>query len=172
MITYEDKVALNENPDIADINKVTAGNMNEIKRVVNEQRTNIGDLSNLTTPIKDNLVVAINSMVESGSNANGDYIKYSDGTMICTKKVSFTGLQFTIAWGNVFETSPIDLGDYAQEFIDIPVMFISCATSTAAPEGLVNTKTSYGRVVFYRPIKTVATTYDYTFHLMAIGKWK
>lgn len=34
-IMFEDKVALNENPSIADINKVTAGNMNEIKTVVN-----------------------------------------------------------------------------------------------------------------------------------------
>lgn len=34
-ITYEDKVAVNVNPDIPDINKVTADDMNEIKRVVN-----------------------------------------------------------------------------------------------------------------------------------------
>ena len=45
MITYEDKVALNENADIANINKVTAGDMNEIKRVVNS-------LANLFFPIK------------------------------------------------------------------------------------------------------------------------
>lgn len=45
MITYEDKVALNENADIPDINKVTAGNMNEIKQVVNS-------LANLFFPIK------------------------------------------------------------------------------------------------------------------------
>ena len=34
-ITYLDKVALNENTDIPDINKVTAGDMTEIKNVVN-----------------------------------------------------------------------------------------------------------------------------------------
>lgn len=45
MITYEDKVALNENTDIADINKVTAGDMNQIKQVVNS-------LANLFFPIK------------------------------------------------------------------------------------------------------------------------
>lgn len=44
MITYEDKVALYENADIADINKVTAGDMNEIKQVVNS-------LANLFFPI-------------------------------------------------------------------------------------------------------------------------
>lgn len=34
-ITYDDKVALNENPLIPDINKVKADDMNEIKNVVN-----------------------------------------------------------------------------------------------------------------------------------------
>lgn len=35
-ITYEDKVALNINPDIPDTNKCNASDMNEIKKVVNE----------------------------------------------------------------------------------------------------------------------------------------
>lgn len=147
-------------------------NLNKIEQGIYEAHENEGDLSNLTTPNKNNLVGAINSIVESGSNANGDYIKYSDGTMICTKKVSFVGLQFTIAWGNAYETPPIDLGDYAQEFVEIPLMFISCAYSTAAAEGLANTKTGYGRVVFYRPIRTDAADYSYNIYLMAIGKWR
>lgn len=171
-ITYENKVALNVNSDIADINKVNASDLNEIKNVVNENDDNMGLLSNLTTPNKNNLVGAINSVVESGSNTNGEYIKYSDGTMICTKKVRFVGLQFTTVWGNAYESPPVELGDYAQEFVDIPLMFISCATSTAAPEGLGNTNTGYGRIILYRPIRTDATDYTYTLNLMAIGKWK
>lgn len=35
-ITYEDKVAINENAEIPDINKVTDNDMNEIKTVVND----------------------------------------------------------------------------------------------------------------------------------------
>lgn len=35
-ITYTDKVAVNQNASIPDINKVNASDMNEIKRVVNE----------------------------------------------------------------------------------------------------------------------------------------
>lgn len=171
-ITYEDKVALNVNSDIADINKVNASDLNEIKNVVNTNDDNMGLLSNLTTPNKNNLVGAINSIVESGSNANGDYIKYSDGTMICTKKVSFVGLQFTTAWGNVYETPPVELGNYAQEFVDIPLMFITAATSSAVAEGVDNTKTSFGKIVFYRPIRTDYANYRYNFYLMAIGKWR
>lgn len=51
-ITYEDKVALNVNPDIADINKVNASDLNEIKNAVNTNDDNMGLLSNLTTLTK------------------------------------------------------------------------------------------------------------------------
>ena len=52
-ITYDDKVALNENPSVAEINKVTDDNMNEIKNVVNnnatETSTNTTNMNNLKT---------------------------------------------------------------------------------------------------------------------------
>ena len=35
LITYADKVALNENPQVADVNKVTADDMNQIKNAIN-----------------------------------------------------------------------------------------------------------------------------------------
>ena len=35
LITYEDKVALNENPQVAEVNKVTADDMNQIKNAIN-----------------------------------------------------------------------------------------------------------------------------------------
>ena len=47
-IQYQNKVALNTNPDIADINKVTDNDMNEIKAVVNN---NANETSNNTTSI-------------------------------------------------------------------------------------------------------------------------
>ena len=39
-ITYENKVALNVNSDIADVNKCNATDLNEIKNVVNENDDN------------------------------------------------------------------------------------------------------------------------------------
>jgi hypothetical protein len=34
---------------------------------------------------------SLGSVVERGSNANGEYVKFADGTQICTKKVTFSG---------------------------------------------------------------------------------
>lgn len=54
-ITYSNKVALNENQSVADINKVKADDMNEIKTVVNNNATetskNTTDIANITGTI-------------------------------------------------------------------------------------------------------------------------
>ena len=65
-ITYENKVKINDNPNIPDINKVTDADMNEIKDVVNE---NYAEQSRMIT------------------NGNG-YTKYADGTLICYGKTA------------------------------------------------------------------------------------
>ena len=49
-IGFADKVALNENASIPDINKCKASDMNEIKQVVNENDDKVGDLTDLSTP--------------------------------------------------------------------------------------------------------------------------
>ena len=61
-ITYTDKVTLNENPNVEDVNKVKANDLNEIKNVVNANDDNVGDLEQLQTTVKDNLVNAINEV--------------------------------------------------------------------------------------------------------------
>lgn len=51
-ITYTDKVTMNENPNVADVNKVKASDMNEIKQVVNE---NAETLTNLQDQLLDKI---------------------------------------------------------------------------------------------------------------------
>lgn len=68
-ITYQNKVALNENPSVADINKVKASDMNEIKSVIN----GIND----GTDVVDNLVVGsvrTKNMFDSSTIIRGDII--------------------------------------------------------------------------------------------------
>lgn len=88
-ITYQNKVTLNENPNVADINKLKADDLNEIKNVVNANDDNVGNLANLKTTDKSSLVNAINELIgEFGNN----YIKFSNGILISWG---------TIAVGNV-----------------------------------------------------------------------
>lgn len=64
LITYADKSALNKNAQIADTNKVTADDMNEIKEVVNENYT---DLSNF----KDDKTL---KKLWENSDTNADFV--------------------------------------------------------------------------------------------------
>jgi len=65
-ITYSNKVDLNENTSIANINKVMASDMNEIKSVVNNNATNIGDMESLVGGT--DLVSAVNENKETIDN--------------------------------------------------------------------------------------------------------
>lgn len=55
-------MAINVNPGVADINKVKAEDMNEIKSVVNGNYNEVGDITNLTTTDKTSVVSAINEV--------------------------------------------------------------------------------------------------------------
>lgn len=111
-------------------------------------------------------------LIESGRNNNGDYIKYSDGTMICTKQVSITA-NIIDSWGNIYDTGNqnIDLGNYAQAFIDIPKVSITMASANGCwVEGCSNrNKVSFGKIVLASATsKEAQVVYD----LIAIGRWK
>lgn len=61
-ITYDDKVDLQVATNIANINKVTASDMNEIKSVVNGNADDVGDITSLTTTNKTSVVNAVNEL--------------------------------------------------------------------------------------------------------------
>ena len=64
-ITYDNKVTINPQTSVADINKVTSGDMNEIKNIVNTNDDNVGNISNLNTTDKSSIVNAINEILST-----------------------------------------------------------------------------------------------------------
>ena len=146
---------------------------NSLSQEINNINTKIGNLDNLETPTTNNLVGAINSVVESGTNSNGNWIKYADGTMICIKKIKFTNVVINTAWGSVYETaSTFNFGDYAQEFIEIPNVSITLSNGAtcfcSAFSG--RTKTSIGGTWLWKP--AIEANGTMTFDVIAIGKWR
>lgn len=99
-ITYENKVALNVNSDIADVNKVNATDLNEIKEVVNTNDDNAGLLSNLNTTDKSNLVNAINEVITNTKVSIAKIITNGEGSYTSAEKV--TGI-----WVNDFSIGDI-----------------------------------------------------------------
>jgi hypothetical protein len=105
------------------------------------------------------------AIFESGSNANGEYVKYADGTMICT--FSGAAQTCTTADGSIFKAAASDTWTF-------PVVFSSTPTVTGSSQ-------SNARWVCIGGMTTSSCTYinrsgvsaggGSTILLMAIGRW-
>ena len=162
-----------------DTTPINTTNLNKIENGIAANDTAIGNLSNLNTSSKDNLVTAINSVVESGSNNNGSWIKFADGTMIC-KFTQIINVAVTNAWGSLYG-GKFSVHDYPQEFIDIPEASITLVANNDGNYGgwignnggtddIRPTKKNIGEFVILRP--TTSSNGNYKVQVIAIGKWK
>ena len=114
-------------------------------------------------------LVGLGGVKESGSNVNGKYTKFEDGTMICVHKMSFTN-DIAIAAGALFRGDGLTWSFPATFINDIVGITASIGGTTQMfVIGNITTSTGY---VFY-PVRTVTGT-ALTFHinLIAIGRWK
>ena len=111
------------------------------------------------------------SIVDSGYNANGDYIKYGNGIMICFKTVEST-VAITNAWGSYMYEGTQNLGYFPETFISVPKVFLTNASGNGAILESFNASptTSTAGVIFY--CRPDATTRTIKTDVMAIGRWK
>lgn len=115
----------------------------------------------------------IDGIVESGSNANGYYIKYKDGTMICTKSEPIEILQSQwVAWGSMQNVGGVSVGSWPNTFYSTPIVNATISGDSAWLEKITNfTTTSCGTVGFVRPNNPGRTT-NFNVQIVAIGRWK
>lgn len=134
---------------------------------LNQMQTNIQTaISNLET----NIDTEIGQIIESGSNTNGSYIKFSDGTMICRKYINFGQKAISNEWGSFYESEKMTIGNYPKPFIEIPQIFIMpLNTFFIEKESSSISKTSWGDFYAVRP---VSSTIYIPVDCFAIGKWK
>ena len=118
----------------------------------------------------------INGIVESGSNANGNWTKWADGTMIINKTVLGTA-NITNAWGSLYVSAEINLGDFPVAFIEMPTIVVSPQTQTGTQYMLAGqggsgygSETNAGFVALVRP--NSRTNVAYRLEVIAKGKWK
>lgn len=100
------------------------------------------------------------------------YVRHPDGTMmqwgIVTRNVTYT------AWANIYESSPITLGDFPIPFVgEVPIVQITLNNSGSACLGVGGcspTLTGIGYTRTYRP--NDPGTASVTVAWIAIGRWK
>lgn len=173
-ITYANKVAINQNADIPATNKVQDTDMNEIKSVVNNNAINIGDLSNLETLDKSSLVGAMNSIMEIGNNGNGTYIKFSNGILICFKKVNYSANANFTQDGTLYYKN-ISVGNFPIKFTETPTINIINEQKNSTRRVWLGG--TFGVSVSGIQQINICTNWNAsdaggTLHIQAIGKWK
>lgn len=117
--------------------------------------------------------VPTGAILEYGSNANGEYIRWADGTQMCFKTVTGLG-PISTAVGSVFVSGNIALGTMAAAFVSPPRRMAFSREpggaqcwlgSSSSPQ----TSTDGGGVILYRPATSSATTY--VVDAVWIGRW-
>jgi hypothetical protein len=121
----------------------------------------------------DTLKNTLDKTIESGSNDNGSWIKFSDGTMVCQKKfVGKANVEKT--WGALYENEElVNLGDFPKDFIsadDLIVLATPCNIDIYIESIKNTTKNSWGYIRFGLPNSN--SNYSFELNLFAIGKWK
>lgn len=113
---------------------------------------------------------------ESGSNSNGNYIKYTNGTMICTRKINLNSVNIQNAWGSLFQYMNTTFYNYAQEFIEPPTLQLTAKATSDAGFWLgdygndsMQTKSGFAGICLLRPTKNIVNAVIF---ITAIGKWK
>ena len=115
-----------------------------------------------------------NGIIESGSNTNGNYIKFADGTLICTIRKTIN-IAINTAWGSLY------VGDTDTKYT-YPIAFVGNdpvvnSTITGYNSAFVMSwAQSNNRLVetdrFALVRGNTASEQEYVLNITAIGKWK
>ena len=109
-------------------------------------------------------------IVESGSNANGSWIKWADGTMICDIRISHTAVPISAATGPLFYHASGFTYTYPAAFISLPTATINIIGSGGLSWAtLANVMLSQASFFIMAPTNRTETSIG---HLVVIGRWK
>ncbi|MNJ61737.1 hypothetical protein D3C77_575420 [compost metagenome] len=116
--------------------------------------------------------VPTGAIIESGSNANGTYTRFADGTQICTRTVSYTGISVSNPRGALFFANYIPPVQFAAPFIYPPEFskldIVSNTGLTWATTAVVATATTTHGVY---PVGLLNEVIAATFFYFAKGRW-
>lgn len=112
--------------------------------------------------------LASGTIIERGSNANGEYIKFADGTMICYTIARPSGL-VNLPSGNIFETGPLGPYNWPAVFSETPGTVVG---SSIVQEYLWIGSLGTSSLTYVRVYSTESRASSYMFTVTGIGRWK
>ena len=115
--------------------------------------------------------IGAEAVTVTGSNANGYYIKFADGTMICYGRKPLNTLAMTWAWGAFYTSSDITTS-YPVSFVGQPAsVSVNMENTTADIAVWLNGLSSNTSFTGYFS-RGQSGTFNCTMAWMAVGRWK
>ena len=113
-------------------------------------------------------------IAESGSNPNGNYVKFEDGIMICWGNKQFTDVINNVAYGGGFRGSVVNnIVTFPSTFInyEVNVSTINHFSEPAVITTMIGNVSPTGVPVSPFGLVSIATI-SFKFSYIAIGRWK
>jgi len=124
--------------------------------------------SDLVGTVSGTSAAPTGAVIERGNNANGHYVKYADGTMICWRRATDTGLAISTAMRGAFR-SDIVAWTFPVAFIEAPMVVGAAKNGTAS--SVVTTTGANASVSYYYVHPTNDAALDRSADFIAIGRW-
>ena len=113
--------------------------------------------------------VPTGAIIEQGSNINGRYTRFADGTQICTMTVPNTAVPMTTAYAGSWYKSGVISFSYPAVFSTAPNLLAVVEEATlGSVVAVVQSYLGSGRVILCRG---TSATIDVTFKATVIGRW-
>jgi hypothetical protein len=113
---------------------------------------------NIVGTVSESSGTPTGAIIERGSNANGEFVKYADGTMVCTFKKSA---------GNTGTITTFGTFSFPATYASAPVLSFSCRSNESTAYVYFRTIPSTTQ---YFPKVNNSGTYTH-FFMMAAGRW-
>ena len=139
------------------------------------QTANLKDIQLEKGSEKTSYTPYLGYITESGTNQYGNWIKYSDGTMICTRTMPIT-ISCNKQWGSLYYGTNTDTWNFPQTFIAPPIMSIKCINTGSGSffageyTGLEIGNSYFKNIDIIRP--NSYNNIEVFVHCIAIGRWK
>ena len=108
--------------------------------------------------------------IEKGTNANGTYVKFADGTMVCYGRVTLNSLNMQSPWGSLFISAKLPT-TFPATFFAAPVVSVTMENLTGDGAIWMNESSDVGSFNG-RFVRGAALTFTGTMGWMAVGRWK
>jgi hypothetical protein len=131
------------------------------------------DRSNIVGTVTDSAGIPSGAIIESGSNANGSYVKFADGTLMCRRATPTGSVDIIGAGGTLFISGALPRYNWAVPFVgNIPECSASANSNSGADwctRGAAATLTQTPLTYIMGPnsaTRTISVEY------IAFGRWK